>query len=74
MSFLIDSLTRESFKVIISYLVTRVMSDTMIRDLDCEINEDLINFVIVYQTAVRFPIYTPSEDSLIIRVSSCHSL
>ena len=35
------------------------------RDLNDPINGDLINFVIIYQSAVRFPIYTPSPESLL---------
>ena len=37
----------------------------MTRDLDDTINEELTNIAIIYQSAVRFPIYTPSHESLI---------
>ena len=45
----------------------------MNRDLDDPINEDLINFVITYQSAVSFPIYTLSNDSLMIQESLSHN-
>ena len=53
---------------------SRVTSGSMTHDLDDPINEDLINFVIIYQSAVRFLIYTPSDDSLMIRESSNHEM
>ena len=46
-------------RVIESSNSSRVVSDSMTRDLDDPINEDL-NFVIIYHSAVRFHIYTPS--------------
>ena len=51
MSHLNDLMTRESLRVF--------GSDLMTRDLDDPINEALIKFVIMYKSAVRFPIYTP---------------
>ena len=50
MSHLNDSMTRESLRVF--------GSDLMTRDLDDPINEALIKCVIMYKSAVRFPIYT----------------
>ena len=46
----------------------------MIHDLDDPINKDLIKFVIIHQSTVRFPIYTPSDDSLMIRQSLSHGI
>ena len=39
----------------------------MTRDLDDPINSDSINFVIIYQSAIRFPTYTPNDESLMTR-------
>ena len=44
----------------------------MTSNLEDPINEDFTNFVITYQSAVSFPIYTLGHNSLTICAASNH--
>ena len=61
--------TSDSISQVIKFFTSH---DLMTRDFDDPINKYLINFVLIYQSDCRFPVYIPSDDLLMIRESSSH--